>query len=108
MIMIRVVSVLSDMMIMICLFLIVVIIFSSVTYHFENGYTNTTFTSIPAACWWGIITMTHVGYGDMVPQNFFGKVVGSLAALVEIFVLGLMIPPIQQVGQSHNNDNNNK
>lgn len=43
------------------------IVFASCSYYFEQENEGTNFVSIPAACWWAIITMTSVGYGDMVP-----------------------------------------
>lgn len=49
------------------LILMATIVFASCCYYFEQEHEGTDFVSIPAACWWAIITMTSVGYGDMVP-----------------------------------------
>ena len=35
------------------------------------------FDSMPTALYWAIITMTSVGYGDIHPVSWFGKLVGS-------------------------------
>ena len=38
---------------------------------------GTMFDSMPTALYWAIITMTSVGYGDIHPVSWFGKLVGS-------------------------------
>jgi voltage-gated potassium channel len=43
----------------------------------ENGY-----TSIPTAVYWGIVTMTTVGYGDVTPHTDLGKLIASLMMLI--------------------------
>jgi voltage-gated potassium channel len=40
-----------------------------------------TFTSIGLANWWAIVTVTTVGYGDVVPHSAGGRVVGSMLML---------------------------
>ena len=46
-------------------------------YVGEKDEPGTMFDSMPTALYWAIITMTSVGYGDIHPVSWFGKLVGS-------------------------------
>ncbi|KAI1719914.1 ion transport protein [Ditylenchus destructor] len=68
-----------------------VVFFSTMIYFLEKDEEGTPFTSIPAAYWWCIVTMTTVGYGDVVPTTTVGKVVASAAIMSGVLVLALPI-----------------
>ncbi len=72
--------------IFIWLFLVmnIVIILGSVMYLVEGR--NIGFNSIPRSIYWAVVTLTTVGYGDVVPQTSLGQGIASF-----IMVLGYSI-----------------
>ncbi len=64
--------------------LIVLIFASSIVYLFEHEAQPETFASIPHAMWWGLATLTTVGYGDVTPITSGGRIFGAF-----IMVLGV-------------------
>ena len=51
-------------------------------YYVERDYQPDKFSSIPAAMWWAIATLTTVGYGDVYPITVAGKIIGSFIAVL--------------------------
>lgn len=75
------------MVLMIEAFLLV--IFSSLMYVAEHDAQPEKFSSIPEAMWFGIITMTTVGYGDVSPVTMLGKFAAASLALVGVAMFAL-------------------
>ncbi|KAG8002967.1 Potassium voltage-gated channel subfamily G member 1 [Nibea albiflora] len=78
------------------LFLCVAIaLYSPLLYLIENEMVTTQeFTSIPATYWWAVITMTTVGYGDMVPRSIPGQVVALSSILSGILLMAFPVTSI--------------
>lgn len=47
------------------------------------------FGSIPRAMWWAAVTMTTVGYGDVVPLSALGKVIAGLTSMGGIILIAI-------------------
>jgi voltage-gated potassium channel len=58
-------------------------------YFLENPFQPEVFSSIPASMWWGVVTLTTVGYGDISPVSPARKVLGSLIAFLGIGMFAL-------------------
>ena len=72
-------------MIVIFLFAVwtVVLILGTCLYAAERfGNPDSPFDSIPAGMWWAAVTITTVGYGDLVPQTWLGKLFASMSMLL--------------------------
>ena len=67
----------------------ILLIVSTLIYFLENQAQPEVFSSIPAAMWWGIATLTTVGYGDVVPSTEIGKVLASLTMFLGIGMFAL-------------------
>jgi voltage-gated potassium channel len=72
------------------IFIIILVAASTATHLLERGAQPEQFGSIPAALWWGVVTLTTTGYGDVVPHTVAGRMVGSVVMVCGILVLALM------------------
>ena len=79
----------NELKLSLVLILFLIIIASSLLYFAEHNAQPTVFSSIPASIWWAVVTITSVGYGDMVPITMLGKVLTGLIALSGLALLAL-------------------
>lgn len=71
--------------------LIVVVLAANVMYLLEHRAQPKNFASVPAAMWWAIVTVTTIGYGDVVPITPFGRILGAVMALMGIVMLAMPV-----------------
>jgi len=73
------------------LFILFLLLFlaSSLMYFAENKAQPEKFSSIPTALWWGVATLTTVGYGDVVPVTALGRFLASMIAILGIGMFAL-------------------
>jgi voltage-gated potassium channel len=67
----------------------VVVVGSLVAYYAEHP-TNQEFATVGDALWWGIVTLTTVGYGDIVPKTPTGRWAAVVIMVTGIAVLGVL------------------
>lgn len=68
---------------------VLLVIAASLMYYIEQSAQPEHFSSIPAAMWWSIITVTTVGYGDVAPITPVGRLLAGLIALLGIGIFAL-------------------
>ena len=69
--------------------LIMLVMSAAGIYLLENDLQPETFGSIPSSMWWAIVTLTTLGYGDVVPITPMGKAFAGLIGLIGIGMIAL-------------------
>ena len=69
--------------------LVLMILASSGIYWAEHLAQPEAFRSIPASMWWTMVTLTTVGYGDVVPITPAGRLLGVVIMLLGIGMVAL-------------------
>ena len=64
---------------------------SSLVYYFEREAQPEKYGSIPEAMWWGIVTLTTVGYGDVTPVTLWGRMAGGLTAVMGLCMFAIPV-----------------
>jgi len=64
-----------------------VVVFGSLMYVIEGSQSK--FTSIPTSIYWAIVTVTTVGYGDVIPLTPLGQAVSSFLMIMGYGVIAV-------------------
>lgn len=78
-----------DLLSLLFLLLILLALSSTLMYCLEHDAQPDGFSSIPATMWWGIVTLTTIGYGDLAPITTAGRALGSVIAILGIGMFAL-------------------
>jgi voltage-gated potassium channel len=79
----------QELLVSMALLFLLLLVASSIMYYLESTAQPEHFSSIPAAMWWGIITLTTVGYGDVFPITVWGRVFGGVIAVIGLGFVAL-------------------
>lgn len=72
-----------------CVLGLMLLMSSSLMYFAERAAQPDVFSSIPAAMWWAVATLTTVGYGDVYPITPFGRLLAAVSAILGIGLFAL-------------------
>lgn len=79
----------NELLLSLVLLFFLLIISSCLIYFVEHVAQPDKFVSIPDTLWWSIITLTTVGYGDMIPITSVGKILTGIILLSGVALFAL-------------------
>ena len=82
-------SALNELLLCLILALFLIIVSSSLIYFAEHDAQPDKFKSIPSTIWFSVVTLTTVGYGDLIPVTAVGKIFTSIILLAGIAIFAL-------------------
>jgi voltage-gated potassium channel len=74
----------EELAVTVTIIFVMLILASSLMYYVEGEAQPGVFTSIPETMWWGVATLTTVGYGDVVPITGLGKLLAAFIAILGV------------------------
>lgn len=79
----------DDILASMAVIMLILLLSSSLMYYLEHLAQPKAFPNMFAALWWGMATLTTVGYGDIYPITTLGKLCASVIALLGIGLVAL-------------------
>ena len=77
--------------------IIVIFLGGLAAFVLESGNPNAAINTFTDAVWWSISTITTIGYGDIVPVSFAGRIMGMILMVVGIGIMAALISQVSAV-----------
>lgn len=72
------------------LFMVILVIsMGTLMFMVEGNLPGSPFKDIPTSIYWAVVTMTTVGYGDIAPATFFGRVLSAIVMLMGYTIMAV-------------------
>ncbi|XP_041379308.1 potassium voltage-gated channel subfamily A member 10-like [Gigantopelta aegis] len=78
---------LRELLLLFFTYQILAMVFGSLVYYCQ--FDNNQIANIPLAMWWAVVTMMTIGYGDFVPSNACGYVVGTICSFCGLIMIAI-------------------
>ncbi|XP_047127180.1 potassium voltage-gated channel subfamily A member 2 [Hydra vulgaris] len=88
----------KDIIMLVFIMIVLSVFFGSIVYHAELESKDTPISSILEGMWFALQTIVTLGYGDVVPVTFFGKISSAFTAVIGAL---LMIIPLLYLGGNY-------
>lgn len=79
----------EELIVTFSVWLIVLFFGATLVYFVEHEAQPKIFANIPVSIWWGVMTLTTVGYGDIYPVTAMGKLLASILAILGVGIFAL-------------------
>ena len=79
----------EELAITVMILLFVLVSVSCLVYYVEHPVQPEAFPDIPTTLWWGVVTLTTIGYGDVFPITTEGRIFTALFAVLGIGVFAI-------------------
>jgi voltage-gated potassium channel len=96
----------ADILITLSIVILLTLFASSLLYFVEHEAQPHKFSSIPDSMWWAICTLTTVGYGDIFPITWLGKIITAFITLLSVGLIalpaGIIVSGYQDISNKKN------
>jgi voltage-gated potassium channel len=67
-----------------------IVLVASFTAYWAEHPTNPEYANVRDSLWWGVVTLTTVGYGDIVPETTTGRFAGMAIMFTGVATIGIL------------------